>query len=316
MKRLLLAALLFSLLPLSLSSAKDKPAASPTPSKGLDEKKEFLSALNAAKEIESKLKFQQGKIVLGGDMATLNVPPTFRYLDPPQTSKVLTELWGNPPSEASTLGMLFPAEGRLVGPNAWGVVITFEEDGYVDDKEAASINYDDLLKEMREGEAEDNEQRRKAGYEAVNLVGWAAPPRYDQAAHKLYWAKELAFGDNAEHTLNYDVRVLGRKGVLSLNAVADMGQLKDVTRDMQAVMQFVEFNPGARYADYKPGVDKLAAYGIGALIAGKVAAKAGLFKVLLGLLVAGKKFVILGVVALGGLLKKIFGRNGETNSPA
>ncbi|MBX7185869.1 MAG: carboxypeptidase regulatory-like domain-containing protein [Vicinamibacteria bacterium] len=44
---------------------------------------------------------------------------------------------------------------------------------------------------------------------------------------------------------------------------------------------------------------------IGALIAGKVAAKAGLLKVLLGLLIAGKKFVVVALAAAG--LKRLFG---------
>jgi uncharacterized membrane-anchored protein len=274
------------------------------------------TAENAAKALESQFKFQQGKVTLADNLATLNVPPSFRYLDAPQTRKVLTELWGNPPSESNILGMLFPTTARLVGDNSWGVVITYEEDGYVKDKEAASINYDDLLKQMREGEQEDNAERQKASYEAVHLIGWAAPPRYDKAAHKLYWAKELQFGKDDERTLNYDIRALGRKGVLSLNAVASMGQLKEVERGMQGVLQFVEFNSGSRYSDYQPGYDKLAAYGIGALIAGKVAAKAGLFKLLLGALIAGKKFVVVGLIALGALLKKLLSGRSSGNDPA
>lgn len=276
-----------------------------------------LEAMRKAREIEKQLKFQQGKIALDNGQATLNVPATFRYLDPPQTNKVLTDLWGNPPREKPTLGMLFPAEGSIVGGEAWGVVITYQDDGYVEDKEAANLNYDNLLKQMREDEDEVNAERKQAGYESIHLVGWAAPPHYDKAAHKLYWAKELAFGDEPEHTLNYDIRVLGRKGVLSLNAVANMKQLPDITRDMQAVLQFVEFNPGARYGDYQAGLDKVAAYGIGALIAGKLVAKAGLFKLLLGVLIAGKKFVVLGLAALGAFLKRLFsGRSANEDTPA
>lgn len=80
----------------------------------------------------------------------------------------------------------------------------------------------------------------------------------------LYWAKDLKFGDHPDHTLNYDLRALDRHGVLSLNAVAGMGQLGAVEKDIQQVLGFVEFNQGHRYEDFKPGVDKVAAYGIGA----------------------------------------------------
>ncbi len=144
------------------------------------------------------------------------------------------------------------------------------------------------------------------------MIGWAAPPRYDKDSHKLFWARELSFGGDPEHTLNYDIRALGRRGVLSLNAVASMGQLQMVEKDMQQVLAFVEFNEGHRYGDYVGGADKVAAYGIGALIAGKVAAKAGLFKLLLVLLAKSWKLLIIAIPLLGLLSKKLLsGRRKE-----
>ncbi|HKQ90886.1 MAG TPA: DUF2167 domain-containing protein, partial [Blastocatellia bacterium] len=179
----------------------------------------MLKAMKEREEIASGLKFQQGEIKLKDGLATLKTSAKFRYLDPDQTDKVLVQLWGNPPRQEKTLGMLFPAEISPADPESWGVVITHVEDGYVKDDEAAGINYDDLLKEMQEDTREGSKERIKQGYDAIELIGWAAPPRYDQAAHKLYWAKELSFGDEPERTLNYDIRALGRRGVLSLNAV-------------------------------------------------------------------------------------------------
>ena len=277
----------------------------------------MLKAMKESEEIASKLKFQNGEVKLKDGLATLKLPANFHYLDPDQTDTVLVKLWGNPPRQKKTLGMLFPAEIGPADPESWGVVITYDEDGYVKDDEAASINYDDLLKEMKEGMRKGNQERIKQGYEAIELIGWAAPPRYDKAAHKLYWAKELSFGGGPEHTLNYDIRALGRRGVLSLNAVASIDQLQAIEKDMREVLSFVEFNEGHRYGDYVAGVDKVAAYGIGALIAGTVAAKAGLFKLLLGALIAGKKFVIIALAALAAFLKKLFsGRRKEETEPS
>ena len=54
-------------------------------------------------------------------------------------------------------------------------------------------------------------------------------------------------------------------------------------------------------------VDEVAAYGLGALVAGKVAAKAGLFKGLLAVLMAGKKFLVVGFIAVVAVLRKMFG---------
>jgi len=295
----------------------DKEPAAETKQISSEQLESMIKKMKEREEVASRLKFQRGEIKLKDGLATLKVPEKFGYLDPDQTDTVLVQIWGNPPRQEKTLGMLFPAEISAASPDSWGVVITYDEDGYVKDDEAASINYNDLLKQMQEGTREANQERTKQGYDAVELIGWAAPPHYDQDAHKLYWAKELSFGGEPEHTLNYDIRALGRRGVLSLNAVASMGQLQSIEKDMRQVLTFVEFNEGHRYGDYVAGVDKVAAYGIGALIAGGIAAKAGLFKLLLGALIAGKKFVIVAVVALGAFLKKLFsGRRKEETEPS
>lgn len=270
-----------------------KPAAS-------EEEDEAASAA----EFESQLNFQRGRIALPGGIATLSLSDGYRYLAPDDAERVLVEAWGNPPG-AKTLGMIFPADLSPLAEEGWGVVISYVEEGHVSDADAAEIDYDELLKGMKEATAEENRERRRQGYDPVTLVGWAAPPRYEAAAHKLYWARELKFDGADANSLNYDVRVLGRKGVLSFNAVGVMDQLPQIESGMREVMAFAEFNPGHRYADFDSKVDDVAAYGLGALVAGKVAAKAGFFKLLLGLLAAGKKFIIIGVIALAVLLKKL-----------
>jgi uncharacterized membrane-anchored protein len=256
-------------------------------------------------EFEAKLKYQQGRIELGSGLATLNLGPAFRYLDPEQADRVLVNAWGNPPG-AKTLGMILPADVSPVQEGGWGIVITYEEDGYVDDKGAEKLDYAKLLTEMKEDASQANEERVKQGYERVELVGWAEPPRYDRASHKLYWAKDLKFGTSPDHTLNYNIRVLGRRGVLVLNAVSGVDQLATVKSSMQALLPEIDFNQGHRYTDFIPGKDKVAEYGIGALIAGTLAAKAGFFKVLLAGLLAFKKALLLGIAAVGAFLRKFF----------
>lgn len=294
------------LLLVGLLQAKDKPA----PAKEKPADKALTDEAKAAQEFEKKLKFEQGKITLKGGLATLNVPKDYRFLGPDDAQKVLVEAWGNPPGQ-KPLGMLFRSGVSLIGDASWGVVITYDEDGYVKDDEAGKINYDELLKDMKESTVAENEERQKAGYEKVELIGWAEPPHYDQAAHKLYWAQELQFGTDSERILNYDIRALGRRGVLSLNAVSSTKQLQTIRQDMQSVLTFVEFSEGNRYSDFVPGADKVAVYGIGGLIAGKLLVKAGLFKIILAALLAGKKFVVVALIGLGLLLRKLFSRKSS-----
>ncbi len=269
----------------------------------------------AAAPKHPELHYQTGAVELPNRVATLKLGSEYRYLDPKETEKLLVA-WGNPPEAASdTQGTVVPADIDPFDEGAWAVVLTYLNEGHVDDQDAAKIDYTDLMKEMKTNTADSNKAREKAGYGRVNLVGWASEPRYDSTAHKLYWAKELDFGGKGEHTLNYDVRVLGREGVLSMNAVAGMSQLRDVQQGMQSLLQLSEFNAGHRYDEFNGGTDRLAAYGIGALVAGGVAAKLGLFAKLIGVIIAFKKLVIVGVIALGGFFTRLFkGRSKDASA--
>lgn len=260
-------------------------------------------------EFEAKLGYQTGTIELENGLATIKVPPSFRFLGPVGSERLLTEGWSNPAGAAEgVLGMLVPAATSPLSDEGWGIVITYDADGYVDDDDAGSIDYAEMLKEMQDATRESNDARKEAGFPPVTLVGWAETPHYDAAAHKLYWAKELAFGEG-EHTLNYNIRILGRRGVLVLNAVSGMPQLETIRAESQALLPAVEFNDGHRYTDYLPGTDKAATYGLAGLVAGAGAAKAGMFKALwLGLL-ASKKLIAGLLVGGVAALKKLFSKS-------
>lgn len=99
--------------------------------------------------------------------------------------------------------------------------------------------------------------------------------------------------------------MLGHTGVLELNAVARIVDLPAVEAVTPKILAAIDFQPGNRDADFKEETDKVATYGIAALVAGGVAAKAGLFKALwLGIL-AFKKFLIFGLIAAAGFIKKL-----------
>jgi len=268
-----------------------------------------------AEEFLASLNFQKGAITLPGGVASLDLPEGFHYLSPEDTESVLVTAWGNPPGN-ETLGMLLQSPDDILADESWAVVIAYEEDGYVSDENADSIDYAEMLGDMQASSRESNAARVEAGYEEVELMGWAATPRYDQAANKLFWAKELRFGDIPVNTLNYNVRILGRKGVLVLNLVATMPQLRDIETAIPTVLAMTNFNPGHRYSDFDPSVDQVAAYGIGALVAGKLAAKAGLFAKFGVLLLALKKFWILLVIGIGAFLARVFRRAKTKESPA
>lgn len=244
---------------------------------------------------------QQGRIFLDESGATLDVPDNFYYLNSTDARIVLEDMWGNPPGE-DTLGMLFPSEYRPYDNTAWGVDIAYVEEGHVEDGDAASIDYDDLLSQMQDSLEEENEFRREQNYETIELVGWAEQPHYDASQHQLYWAKHLRFEDADNDTLNYNIRKLGREGFLQLNFIADMNSLPEINQRLDQVLAIPSFTDGNRYADFNPETDHLAAYGIGGLIAGKALAKTGFLAVALLFLKKFGIFILAGVFGLGKML--------------
>ncbi|MET1112326.1 MAG: DUF2167 domain-containing protein [Allosphingosinicella sp.] len=231
--------------------------------------------------------------------AVLHLGKDYYYLPAAEAKRVLVEGWGNPPETAEgVLGLVFPA-GKTFLDDVWGAVITYEATGYVTDKDAASTDYDELIKEMKAGTESVNEERTRQGYPAQHLVGWAQAPTYDPRSHSLVWAKNVQFEGQTDNTLSYDVRLLGRQGVLSLNMITGMSKLADTKQAAAKFAGAAEFRPGSRYADYQPGKDKTADYGLAGLVAAgagvAVAKKVGLIGIILAF---GKKFLIL-ILAFG-----------------
>ena len=285
----------------SLLVRADDPTPPPRPSA------DSLAAL------DSSLKWQTGTITLKDGLAKINLTDDFRFLGNEDARKVLHQMWGNP-DDPDLLGMIFPKDKGPLDREGWAVTVNYEENGYVKDDDAEKINYDDLLKKMQQEAKDDSPEREKEGYPSIELVGWAAPPHYDKASHKLYWAKDLKFGGETGDTLNYDIRILGRRGVLVLGAISSMDAFPEIDQKVPQILSMVDFQPGNAYADFDPKIDKVAEYGLAALIAGGAlagAAKLGLFgllfKYIVVVVLALKKAIILVVVAVVAGAKKLWG---------
>ena len=248
-----------------------------------------------AQKIIESLKWQTSGSIPLKDVAAVQLKDGFRYLDPTDATKVLSDLWGNPPEK--TLGMIFPPEDANKG--GWGVIIEgFNADGYVKDEEADKLDASKMLKEMQDAQREANADRKAQGFSELEIVNWAVPPRYDKETKKLFWAIDIRAVGSDRHSVNYFIRVLGRRGYLVLNALGGLEQVQEIESATPNLLSMVEFKEGHRYADFDASKgDKVAAYGIAGLIMGAVGLKAAAKLGLLALL--AKKF---GVILL--FLKK------------
>lgn len=109
-----------------------------------------------------------------------------------------------------------------------GIIVSYEDNGHVEDDDAVSIDFEEMMKAIQDDADAMNDARREAGYGTMDIIGWAESPHYDSTTNKSYWAKDPVFEGEEEHTLNYEVRVLGRTGVLSMNAVVSLTDLDKV----------------------------------------------------------------------------------------
>lgn len=273
------------------------------------------AAIAQLRAIAERLHPQTGDVRIPTASAVLHLGENYYFLPADEAQLVLTEGWGNPPdSTRGVLGMVFPA-GRTFIDDTWGAVITYEASGYVSDSDAESTDYGELIEQLRGGEDELNQRRAQAGYPAQHLVGWAQTPAYDRRSHSVVWAQNIQFAGSPENSLNFDIRILGRRGVLSLNMVTVMSKLDETREAARRFAASAEFEQGARYADFQPGTDRVAEYGVAGLIAAGVGAtiakKAGLLAIILAF---GKKaivFILIGLGLLWGRIKRLFGLGDE-----
>lgn len=266
---------------------------------------EIVSYLEKIKRVSS-MKYQTNTIDLGDDVAALNVPIGYKFLNSEDSKYVLTELWGNLPSE--TYGLIFPdTASPLNCSNTFVISLSYDESGYIEDEDAEELDYQEILEGLIEDQKAANTERKAQGMAEMDLVGWAQTPFYDIESKKLHWATEYIVEGYEDNVLNYDVKILGRKGMLTMSILGDISVLPQIKENIDLFINSTEFKPGFTYAEFDPELDDIAAYGIGGLIAGKVLAKAGIFVLLL-------KFWKVVAIGFGAILlgvKKFFGSKSE-----
>ncbi|WP_445938138.1 DUF2167 domain-containing protein, partial [Pseudomonas sp.] len=223
-KDLILAAMLAVSLPLAHAESTEPQAGYAVPAESMAEQQQEEQVQEelveeqeeqgmSEEEFLGSLNFQTGKVVLGDNLASLNLPENLVFLDSEDANRVLVDAWGNPPTDELPLGMILPAGISPLADESWAVTVEFEESGFVSDEDAADIDYVEMLEQLQQETVESNVWRAENGYESIKLLGWAVQPHYDAQGKKLHWAKERRFGDSDINTLNYNIRVLGRKGV-------------------------------------------------------------------------------------------------------
>ncbi|HWY96548.1 MAG TPA: DUF2167 domain-containing protein [Steroidobacteraceae bacterium] len=258
------------------------------------------SGAAAVRKQLSELKWVHGpqRVQLFGN-STLEVPNGYVFLNPADTAKfeTITHNIGG-----GTEYFLAPKDLH------WEAHFRFQDDGYVKDND--KIDSASLLENIQTNTKEANKIRRERGWDEMEVVGWQVQPHYDTQTNRLEWAVSGRDMKSNAAVVNFNTRILGRGGVMSAVLIADPDGLSAATEEFKSTLAGFEYVSGQRYAEYRPG-DKVAKYGLAALVTGGAAAiavKTGLWKVIVGAAVAGWKFIVAAAVAVFGTIAKRFRR--------
>ena len=235
-----------------------------------------------------------------GQVAELQLPAGYVFLDAEDT-KTLMEQMGNV-ADGSELGLVSSADENAT----WFVIFEEREVGYVRDDDKDDIDADAILESIREGTEEANKVRAERGIAGIHVVGWQTPPRYDETTNNLTWAI-LGRDDEGGDVVNFNVRLLGRRGFVSATLVDDATQITLARPHLDLLLGGFGYTTGHKYAEFREG-DKIAKYGLAALVvggAGAAAAKTGLLAALGKLIAKGGKLVIVFVLGVAAAIRKI-----------
>lgn len=237
------------------------------------------TADDTAKQFKELKWLPAGAVGAIGEQAAFKTSPAYTFLNSAETDKFL-KLNGNPPQGSAYT--IAPVQGN------WFGILRFSPEGYIKDDE--KIDADALLKQLQEQSVAGNEEKKKKGYETLTLEGWAIPPRYDADNKRLEWGTRLRAERDKSEVVNVSTRILGRSGYTSAILVTSPQTLDADLADFKKALKDFDYVSGEKYSEWKEG-DKVAAFGLGALVLGGAAAvatsKGGLKALWLALLAGG-----------------------------
>jgi uncharacterized membrane-anchored protein len=247
------------------------------------------------------------------DQGSFSVPEGYFFIPKAEGTRLM-RAWGNMANGKTFQGLI---AGRRA-EDQWIAEIAFIKEGYVKDDEAKNWDADNLLTNLKEGTEEANADRRERGFPEIEVIGWVEKPAYDAATHRLVWSassrrKDAAPG--APQTVNYNTYLLGREGYFALDFITGADRIeaeKPIARDLLAHLAFVQ---GKRYEDFSTDAgDKVATYGIAALVGGLAAKKLGLLALAAAFALKFAKVIAVGAIGVVALIGRIFKGRGGTKA--
>jgi uncharacterized membrane-anchored protein len=246
------------------------------------------------------------------DQATPKLPADYFFVPKAEGERVLRAL-GNVVNDSTFVGLVVGQHQN----DRWIVVIRYVKEGYIKDDDAKNWNADDLLKNLKDGVEESNKDRVARGFPEMQVIGWVQPPNYDAATHRLVWsllAKDKDEADNAAKSINYNTYALGRDGYFSLNPLSNSERIAGDKSVAHELLGDLAYNTGKRYEDFSASTDRIAEYGLMALVGGVAAKKLGLFALAAAFVLKFAKIILIGLGVFGAGVLNFFRRKPRSDA--
>lgn len=266
--------------------------------------------IDAAAEAMNKARLDGPRDIPLAGQGVFHLPAGMAFVPAAEAGRYMIAV-GNGP-DPRRIGLVFP----LDKDSPWLVDLEWVSEGHVPDGDADDWKPDAMLQGLKEGTEEQNKDRIARGIPAMDIVGWIEPPTYDKPTHRLIWS--LASNDRGApagepQTINYNTYALGREGYISLDMITNsqaIGPDKAIARDLLAK---IDFASGKRYTDFNPSTDRVAEYGLAALVGAVAVKKLGLLAIIGAFVLKAWKIALVAMLGGWAAVKrwfgKLFGRN-------
>ena len=189
------------------------------------------------------------------------------------------------------------------------IFIQFIDSGYVKMDDWKNVDTKAMIKEMNDDAKTWVEHSKEKNIAYATNLSWVMKPQLDNQKNMVYYAYKVEWSNDAV-TLESKSLVLGRSGYAEITFVTPYKEnisLKTVSKSNKDKASTFKFESEKVYSEYKTG-DKIAAVGIGALLATTLGVKAlspGLLATLGKLLAKFWFILLLPFIFIGKLIDSL-----------
>ena len=202
----------------------------------------------------------------------------------------------------------------LIRGDGYTIYLDYVDEGYIKLDDWEKVNPTNFLKQMNERAKSNAEYLKKKNLDYTTKIDWIFKPTLNKENNSVSYSYKVTWNSGIE-TMESKNLILGKKGHLESAFVINYREDLNFKEQSEFSKDFVNgviFQEGFKHSDYKPG-DKIAAAGIGGLVAGSLGVKA-LAKT--GVLAKLLKFwwILLAPLAFFG--KFLSGKESSSNNSA